>query len=209
MKRPSWTPAEITALRALFPRASRAEILAAIPDRDWHCIRAQASRYGIVRIAGKVPRVYGDCAQCGAPHVRLVVSRKCGTRYCRSCYNNNFVERGQHPRRKRREWTLEEIDTLRDTYPTSRRAVILAAIPLHGWNAIVRKATHLQIARQEWAEEDDTPLPIPSTAMDGDMHPLIADLIACERRVLAAMKNRNHLMGKHYARNARMESAEL
>jgi len=206
MKRTSWTPEEIERLRALFPRAPRGEILTAIPDRDWHSIRAQASRFGIVRIVGKIPRIYGDCAQCGAQHVRLVVSRKCGTRYCKACYNNNFVERGRHPRRKRREWTPEEIDALRDTYTTSRRAVILAAIPLHGWNAIVRKANHLCLSRMEWAEEDDAPLPIPSCVMDGVLHPLIADLIACERRILAEMKNRSYSTGKHHARNARMQS---
>jgi len=44
-----YTPAEDAALRALYPSAPRAEVLAALPTRDWKALQRAADRRGISR----------------------------------------------------------------------------------------------------------------------------------------------------------------
>lgn len=48
-KYPGWTALQRSRLRELYPHASRSDILAALPGRDWPQIKRYASRWGIRR----------------------------------------------------------------------------------------------------------------------------------------------------------------
>lgn len=75
-RRVHWSAAEMAALRELWPRASRKEVMAALPNRAWSAIGKRASSLGLLRSAHRrYPKVHPMIAQLRTERERLGWSR--------------------------------------------------------------------------------------------------------------------------------------
>ena len=149
----------------------------------------------------------GICADCGREMPLVNSARFSGL--CRGCYNSAMVKASNAgPQGRRIAWTPAEETRLRDMYADASKAALLAAFPHRSWFSIYHRASALGLhggCINQWCHANATNLdhePIRSLAQlsaeaaaldDGTIDPLVADLIAAERKILRQLEK------EHYA----------
>jgi len=149
-RKPPYTEAEVAALRQLFPTAPAAEVLAALPRRNWATIARKASSLHLRRkhrmptewSAADVQLLREHYPSGGAVAVLPLLSRKAN----RLAIQKKAAKMGIAVGRLR--YTDQERELIRTLYPCAPVAELLAALPGRSMKALGTEAQSMGLARR-------------------------------------------------------------
>ena len=204
IQRRDWTHEDREMLVAMYPTATKQEMLAVWKDRTWDQIRNRAIAMGARRKIGIVPPLRDVCADCGSVD-RIVRSKVMKHHYCKLCYDRRYNALRRRDSEKPRDdfWREDELEVLRRLYPCGAYQDICAALPNRTINTIKQRAHKLGLHRLQVAsailsgeakEEylgDDGDRSLAELQRQAESRPVprrilpeIAELCQAERRIL-------------------------